>query len=171
MSDTWKNDLSLLQGALRSFVQRRGSPANDADDVVQEAVLRALQTARKGEPIGNFRAYLYRIAGNLSIDGIRHRGVRERISGHTLDCPEALAIASAEPSAEQMMMERQRKAAFDAALAKLPDRQRQALVLSRIEGWPYARIADHLGCSAATVFNDVKMAMRFVMAQTSDLDL
>lgn len=127
--------------------------------------------AQDGEAIANMRAYLYRIAGNLSIDALRHRNVRDRISGASLDSPEALAVQTEEPSAEQLLLSRERKAAFEAALAGLPERQRQALVLNRLEGWSYPRIAKHLGCSPNTVYNDIKAAMACIIAQTSELEL
>jgi RNA polymerase sigma-70 factor (ECF subfamily) len=170
LSDHPRHDVPALNAALLPFVERRMQSRHDAEDIVQESLLRSI-VAPQSESIGNLRAYLYRIAGNLSIDTLRHRNVRERISGASLDSPEARAVASAEPSPDQVMIERERRAAFDAALMQLPVRQRQALMLNRIDGWPYPRIAEHLGCSPNTVYNDVKAAMKHIIAQTADLDL
>lgn len=170
MPDHPPSDPSPLKGQLLAFVSRRVRGASDAEDVVQETMARAV-AAQHAEAIGNMRAYLYKIAGNLSVDALRHRNVRERISGASLDSPEALSVHSPEPSAEQVLLARERKAAFEAALAGLPERQRQALVLNRIEGWPYPRIARHLGCSPNTVYNDIKAAMAHIIAHTSGLEL
>ncbi|WP_343615197.1 RNA polymerase sigma factor [Novosphingobium sp.] len=170
MSDRSPSDVILHKSALLSFVQRRFGAANDPEDIVQEAMARVIAN-HDSETIGNLRAYLFRVAGNLSIDALRRRATRERISGTLLDSSEAMAVASPEPSAEQALIARQRKRAFDAALAALPDRQRQALTLNRLQGWSHPRIAAHLGCSTGTVYNDIKAAMAAIIARTSEIDL
>jgi RNA polymerase sigma factor (sigma-70 family) len=144
--------------------------AHEAEDVVQESLLRAV-VVQQAQPIDNLRAYLHRIARNLSVDLHRSRAVRERTSGGTLDNAEALAVASQDVPADQVLIARQRKAAFEAALAALPPRQRQALTLHRLEGWSYPRIAAHLGCSTGTVFNEVKAAISRITSLTAELDL
>ncbi|WP_068079796.1 RNA polymerase sigma factor [Novosphingobium rosa] len=151
-------------------MQRRFGAANDCEDIVQEAMIRVI-ASHDSEKIGNLRAYLFRVAGNLSIDALRRGATRERISGMPIDSPEAMAVASPEPSAEQALIAQQRKAAFEAALATLPDRQRQALTLNRLQGWSHPRIAAHLGCSTGTVYNDIKAAMAAIIAQTSEIEL
>lgn len=158
------------KSALLSFVQRRFGVANDCEDIVQEAMVRVI-ASQNSEPIGNLRAYLFRVAGNLSIDTLRRRATRETISGALLDSPEAMAVASPEPSAEQALIAQERKAAFEAALATLPERQRQALTLNRLQGWSHPRIAAHLGCSTGTVYNDIKAAMAAIIARTSGVEL
>lgn len=167
---TSAKDLSQHKGALLSFVQRRFGAAHDCEDIVQEAMARVIASSDT-DNIGNLRAYLFRIAGNLSIDALRRRALRERISGASLESPEALAVASPGASAEQAIIARQRKAAFETALARLPERQRQALTLNRLEGWSHPRIAAHLGCSTGTVYNDIKAAMAFIIARTAKVDL
>ncbi len=162
--------VDLYHDQLVSHVRGRLRSAADAEDIVQETWARAAGTLGDGM-IGNVRAYLYRIASNLAIDHLRHREVAQRVHGTDLDEPAAIAAASLSPSADQLLIERQRQAAFEAVLAELPERCRQALVLSRIEGWTQARIAAHLGVSPNTVAGDIRTALALCLARSAGLDV
>lgn len=158
--------VSHVRGGLRS--------GNDAEDIVQETWIRAGRVmdaeARGGPVIGNIRALLFRIAGNLSIDHLRRRRVRAHLEAGSIDTPGARNVASAEPLAEARILEREREAAFAAALRRLPPRARKVLVLSRVEGWTYPRIAQHLGISLRTVSNDMETALRGCLAMLAATD-
>lgn len=107
----------------------------EAEDVAQEALLRLWKIApewRQGE--AKVSTWLYRVTSNLCTDRLRRR----RGSVTLDDAPE---VEDDTPSAELTLMEGQRLAALDAALARLPDRQRQAVVLRHIEGLPNPDIA------------------------------
>lgn len=151
-------------GELVTHVRGRLRSGNDAEDVVQETWIRAGRVmdaqARGGPLIGNIRALLFRIAGNLSIDHLRRRKVRAHLEAGSIDTPGARNIASGEALAEARILEREREAAFADALRRLPPRARKVLVLSRVEGWTYPRIAAHLGVSLRTVSNDMEVALR-----------
>jgi RNA polymerase sigma-70 factor (ECF subfamily) len=162
--------IDLYHDELVSHVRGRLRSAAEAEDIVQETWVRASATLGEGM-IGNVRAYLYRIAGNLAIDFLRRRGVAHRVCGAALEDPEAAAAPSPSPSAEQHLIDRQRQAAFEAVLAGLPKRCRQALVLSRIEGWTQARIAAHLGVSPNTVASDIRKALELCLARSAELDV
>jgi RNA polymerase sigma factor (sigma-70 family) len=56
------------------------------------------------------------------------------------------------------------------AVAKLPQRARTVWVLSRIEKWSYPRIAEHLGVSPNTVFNDLKLAHAHCVEALAKID-
>ncbi|MFT4254692.1 MAG: sigma factor, partial [Caulobacter sp.] len=100
--------VSHVRGSLRSGA--------DAEDLVQETWIRAGRVmeaeARGGPVIGNIRALLFRIAGNLSIDHLRKRRVRAHLEAASLDTPGALNVAAAEPSAEARLVRREQEAAF-----------------------------------------------------------
>lgn len=162
--------IDLYHDELVSHVRGRLRSAAEAEDIVQETWVRASATLGEGV-IGNARAYLYRIAGNLTIDFLRRREVAHRVHGAVLEDPEAAAVASPAPSAEQRLIDRQRQVAFEAVLAGLPVRCRQALLLSRIEGWTQARIAAHLGVSPNTVASDIRKALELCLARSAELDV
>ncbi|RGP37225.1 RNA polymerase sigma factor [Pseudotabrizicola alkalilacus] len=118
--------------ALRMLADRA-----EAEDVAQEALLRLWRIApdwRQGE--AQVTTWLYRVVGNLATDRLR---ARKRRRAEPLD--DAAEPASDQPAVVQVMIEADRMAALQAALAELPDRQRQAVVLRHIEGLANPEIA------------------------------
>ena len=108
----------------------------EAEDVTQEAMLRLWRMApdwREGE--AKVSTWLFRVAGNLCTDRLR-RGGRQAPLEEAGDDP-----ADDRPGVEAGLIEADRMAALDAALAQLPDRQRQAVVLRHIEGLANPEIA------------------------------
>ena len=80
--------------------------------------------------------WAYRVATNLCIDRQRARSRKRQVALD--DAPE---VADGAPGAEGRLQEARRMAALEAALAELPDRQRQAVVLRHIEGLTNPEIA------------------------------
>lgn len=114
-----------------------GGDRAEAEDVAQEAMLRLWRIApdwRQGE--AQVTTWLYRVVTNLCTD--RQRGRRRRGAMALDDAPE---VADAAPGAVAGLIAADRTAALQAALAALPDRQRQAVVLRHIEGLPNPEIA------------------------------
>lgn len=109
----------------------------EAEDVAQETMLRLWKVApqwRQGET--KVTTWAYRVATNLCIDRQRSRGRKRQMALD--DAPE---VADAAPGAEGQLQEAGRMAALEAALAELPDRQRQAVVLRHLEGMTNPEIA------------------------------
>jgi RNA polymerase sigma-70 factor (ECF subfamily) len=144
---------SLLWSALRIV-----RDPQIAEDVAQESYLRAHRAIEKA-PIENISAFLHRTARNLALDHVRRARVQARVLARGAEAGAALEVAADLPSAEDRLLHRERVAQFRVALDRLPDRARQVWLLSRVHGWPYPRIAAHLGVSPGTVFNDMKHAM------------
>lgn len=119
----------------------------EAEDVAQEAMLRLWRIApdwRSGE--AQVATWLYRVVTNLVTDRARMR--RRRPATSLEDAPE---IGDGQPGVEMRLMAADRLAALDAALACLPDRQRQAVVLRHIEGLANPEIAEILGIGVEAV--------------------
>ncbi|NHB78520.1 RNA polymerase sigma factor [Rhodobacter calidifons] len=109
----------------------------EAEDVAQETMLRLWKVApqwRQGET--KVTTWAFRVATNLCIDRQRARGRRRQLALE--DAPE---VAYAAPGAEGRLQAAGRLAALEAALARLPDRQRQAVVLRHLEGMTNPEIA------------------------------
>ncbi len=126
-----------LSPRLLSYVYRLLRDRAEAEDVVQEALLRLWRMApdwRSGE--ARVTTWLYRVATNLVTD--RQRARQRRRLAALEDAPEP---ADAAPGAVAQMIEADRMAALDAALACLPERQRQAVILRHLEGLSNPEIA------------------------------
>jgi RNA polymerase sigma factor (sigma-70 family) len=112
----------------------------EAEDITQEGLLRLWRIApdwRQGE--AQVTTWLYRVATNLATDRLR---ARKRRQADTLDdVPEP---GDDRPDVVTGLIEADRMAALQAALASLPDRQRQAVVLRHIEGMTNPEIAQIL---------------------------
>lgn len=109
----------------------------EAEDVAQETMLRLWKVApdwRQGET--KVTTWAYRVATNLCIDRQRSRSRKRQMALD--DAPE---VADGTPGAEGQLQEADRMAALEKALADLPDRQRQAVVLRHLEGMTNPEIA------------------------------
>ncbi|MFH1558600.1 MAG: RNA polymerase sigma factor [Pseudomonadota bacterium] len=126
-----------------------------AEDLAQEAYLRARKAIEQG-PIDHIEAFLHQTARNLALDHERKRKTRDRYEKADVPVDQVERVPADVLTIEAALIERERLRQFDAALRELPDRARQAWALSQIEGWSYAQIAEHLGVSRNTVYNDVK---------------
>ena len=107
----------------------------EAEEVTQEALLRLWRMAsgwRPGE--AKVTTWLYRVVANLCIDRMRRAG------GVPLD--RVAEPSDPAPGAEGQLQQRARHDALQAALAELPPRQRQAVVLRHIEGLSNPEIAE-----------------------------
>ena len=114
-----------------------GGDRAEAEDVAQETMLRLWRVApewRQGET--KVTTWAYRVATNLCID--RQRSGRRKGQVTLDDAPD---LTDGAPSADQRLQDGRRVAALEAALAELPDRQRQAVVLRHIEGLTNPEIA------------------------------
>jgi RNA polymerase sigma-70 factor (ECF subfamily) len=116
------------------FAARMLSDRTEAEDVAQEAMLRLWRIApdwQQGE--ARVATWLYRVASNLCLDRLR----RSRPRG----LEEVAEPEDATPGVVARLIAADRAMALDAALAALPDRQRQAVVLRHIEGLTNPEIA------------------------------
>lgn len=129
---------------LFSFCQRLLRDSGEAEDVVQESMLRLWRIAPEWEPgRAQVTTWVFRVASNLCTDRLRKR--------RSVGLDEAPEIIDDSPSVEAQIIARQRMAALDRALSTLPERQRQAVVLRHIEGMTNPEIAEILETSVEAV--------------------
>jgi len=127
--------LRLAPMALRVAARMLGD-RTEAEDVAQEAMLRLWRVApdwRQGE--AKVSTWLYRVTSNLCTDRLRRRG--RSVALDSVAEPE-----DGRPGAVAGLIEADRAVALEAALAALPDRQRQAVVLRHLEGLTNPEIAE-----------------------------
>lgn len=142
------------QGSLRRRLRGILGSLSDADDLAQEACLRAWDkrdTIREQDP----RGFLFRIAANLAIDRRRHHA-RNAVAAAVSD--EALLAAAPDAlTPERILLARRELQAVQRAIPLLPEPQRRALELTD-EGRTFAEIAVILGCSQATAWRHLRAA-------------
>jgi RNA polymerase sigma-70 factor (ECF subfamily) len=148
----------------------------EADDAVQETMLRAWKSLDRFDGRASLQTWLYRIATNVCFDALADRSRRERpmdmgpagtVSDplvehprtHWLEpVPDARVMpADADPS-ELAILRQSIRLAFLAALQHLPPRQRAALLLTEVLGWSAAEVAECLETSVAAVNSALQRA-------------
>jgi RNA polymerase sigma-70 factor (ECF subfamily) len=125
------------------FARRILANAADAEDVVQEAMLRVWITAPRWRPEALFRTWLYRVVVNLCLNRKR------RASFASLAA--AGDPADPRPGAAAELERAERDRAIADAIARLPERQRAAIVLTYREGLSNIDTAAVLGTSVSAV--------------------
>lgn len=158
--------------ALEHFLaQKLGSP-EDAAELAQEAFIR-LHRLENPEGLGNARAYLYQVAGNLAVDHLRRRRLHFRFlaseSRETGETDNRDANAAA-VSPEQVLAARQRLEAINRAVDSLPFRVKQAFLLHRFNALPYSAIAEQLQVSVSSVEKYILHALRQCRDALEELD-
>jgi RNA polymerase sigma-70 factor, ECF subfamily len=116
----------------------------DAEDVAQEALVRAHRELHRLRDRTRFRAWLVRVTWRLALDlrrSDRRRGARELAAVH----------ATASASAEDALVEKERARRLWQAIDELPEKLRVVIVLAAIEGHAVAEVAGLLSTSAGTV--------------------
>lgn len=120
-----------------------GSEA-EAEEVSQEALVRLWKIAPEWR-FGDARVstWLYRVTVNLCTDRLRRR--------RDVPLDPEVDYADQAPAVEQRLQDGARAAALERALAALPERQRQAVVLRHLEGLPNPEIAEIMGLTVEAV--------------------
>ena len=144
-----------LHGALLRFAGGYAESAAAADDLVQEAFARLWEKRARLDPARSVRALLYQTVRNLALNRTRDRSSRrEKLADAALDAPPAVHQPDAFTDADLL------GSRLRAWVAALPERQREALHLTRFEGLDHAEAADAMGVSPRTVNNHLVRALR-----------
>jgi len=124
-----------------------------ADDVAQEAFIRAHQALETFDTARPFGPWICRIAANLAINHVRSPEAREE------ELPEGHAETPAPDGGPLAgVLENEARAVLDAALDRLPAEQRAVFVLRVTEELSYREIAEALGISLGTVMSRLSRA-------------
>lgn len=139
-----------------------------AEDVAQETFIQAQRAVERGA-VEHIEALLYKISRNLALNWKRCCDRRNRLENGSAS-EDIENIADPVASVENALLHRQRLQHLEDAMASLPDRARKVWILSRLEKWPYPKIAAHLGVSPGTVFNDLKHAHAHCLEALAKID-
>ena len=173
---------------LRAHCYRMLGSVHDADDALQEALLRAWRSLSGFEGRSSVRSWLYAIATNAALDVARQRARRELPVGFGPAGSAGLDSSQADPlwlepypdqwladdrasSPEARYEQRESvELAFVIALQYLPPLQRAVLLLREVAGFPTAEISRQLGASAAAVNSALQRARAAARDRLPDAD-
>lgn len=154
----------ILPRALR-LARRLLEDEQDAEDLVQDACLRALDRIEQHDRTRAFGPWFLRLLTNLGLNQQRSRQVRrhEAVSDYT-------PSTSATPDVEMERLEIQER--FERAVAGLSKRQREIIMLHEVEGWTTADIGEALELSPQTVrwhLHDARHTLRGTLKELRDV--
>ena len=141
------------RAAICSYVLCLGVPEAQAQEVTQEVYLRLYQTMRKDEEILNMRAWLFRVAHNLSV---RVRSREKTFRSVNTDWERFTALTVESP--ERAILNREKMQKVQSALETLSPQQKNCLYL-RSEGLRYREIAAVMGISSSAVNEFLRRAI------------
>jgi RNA polymerase sigma-70 factor (ECF subfamily) len=126
-----------------------------AKDLAQEVFLRVWQGAKTYKPKAKFTTWLYRIGANLCLNELKSARRRKWFSFNRSDEDSehtfGETLADSAPSAEDLLLSKERTRQISDALQGLPENQRMALILKRYDDLSYQEIAQIIGCSVSAV--------------------
>lgn len=170
------DQLEPFRPALTGHCYRMLGSVTDAEDAVQETMVRAWQHLDRFEGRASLKTWLYRIATNVCLDALSDRSRRfspmeEGAAGSPEDplitrprnywiepIPDARALPTDASPLEKTMLRQSIRLAFVAALQHLPPRQRAALLLTEVLGWSAAEVAECVEMTVAAVNSALQRA-------------
>ena len=149
--------VEAYSGQVFSLLTRFLGTKAGREDMVQEVFLRVVRARERYEPTARFSTWLYRIVFNLAVNETQRAGGKE-VTGHESgDGDDETGDAMLGWRDEKALDPSERMAQDDvvlavrAAIARLPEQQRMALVLAKYHEMPYIEIATVLGSSEKAV--------------------
>jgi len=145
----WRNEVVSLIPVLRAFAWSLSHNSADADDLVQETLVKAWTNRHRFEPGTNLRAWLFTILRNTYYTSVVRR--RREVSDEDDHYAAGLAL---EPAQEWSVTLR----SLQNALQQLPYEHREALILVGAAGLTYEEAAEVCGCALGTIKSRVNRA-------------
>ncbi|MGW0189603.1 sigma-70 family RNA polymerase sigma factor [Streptomyces sp. NPDC003362] len=191
MSDTTATtdldvELEKYRVELTGYCYRMLGSSFEAEDAVQDTLVRAWRSHEKFEGRSSLRSWLYRIATNVCLDMLTAGNKRARPMDLSEATPLAQAALSPRPDhtwlepmpdarvlpatadpAEAAVAKESVRLAFMAALQQLPAKQRAVLILREVLAWKASEVAELLGTSVASV-NSALQRARATLAERPD---
>jgi RNA polymerase sigma-70 factor (ECF subfamily) len=148
-TSVWRDEVIGMIPALRAFAWSLSHNGSDADDLVQDTLVKAWTNREKFEPGTNLRAWLFTILRNTYYTHVlrRRREVRDEAGEY------AASLKSAPTQDWRVAMR-----SLQVALQKLPAEHREALILVGAAGLSYEEAAEICGCALGTIKSRVNRA-------------
>jgi len=175
MSRAWDRDeagafvetlFAKHHGEIYAYLMRMMRDPEVAADMTQDAFVKAYKNYASLEKPENARAWLYQIAHRVALDEIRRRKIIRFL-------PWTGESRGAAPSAEHLVMEGRFSGDMQRALARIPERQRAALLLAELHDLTGLELADALGVShvaARALLTRARESLRQALAAERELE-
>ncbi|MEU8621726.1 sigma-70 family RNA polymerase sigma factor [Streptomyces sp. NPDC048623] len=182
--DLKSDDLEKYRTELTGYCYRMLGSAFEAEDAVQDTMVRAWRSLGSFEGRSSLRSWLYRIATNVCLDSLNAGNRRARPMDLTDPTPVAQARLNERPEitwlepvpdgrvlpsvadpAETAVSRETVRLAFVAALQHLPPKQRAVLILREVLAWKAAEVAELLGLTVASVNSALQRARATIAEQ------
>ncbi|MCF6323977.1 MAG: RNA polymerase sigma factor [Gammaproteobacteria bacterium] len=154
-----RNELATLIPRLRRFAMTLTSNIHDSDDLVQNAIERALKNLNRWERGTRLDSWMFRIMQNLWID--QYRANQRRDTGTSIDDLPNLSGEDGRQVTENQLMVRD----MELAITKLSEEQRSLVVLVLVEGMSYREAAKILNTPIGTVMSRLARARKTLAEQ------
>jgi len=169
--DTFVDEVVDHLDVLHRVARRLTRQTQDAEDLVQETITRALARRAQYHPGTNLRAWLLTIERSLFVSA--YRRARWGPLTQSLDEVEEGSLYSRGAlapslSAESALLQDWMDPDLVAAINTLPEHYREAVVLSDVEGLSYAEMAQRMGCPPGTVMSRLHRGRRLLRQALTD---
>jgi RNA polymerase sigma-70 factor, ECF subfamily len=168
------------QRELLAHCYRMSGSVHEAEDLVQETLIRAWRSQATFQGRSSVRTWLYRIATNVCLTNLEGRprrplpaglGTEDQLAGDALELDHEIAWLEPVPDAAVVVAERDTiRLAFVAALQHLPPRQRAVLILRDVLRWSAAEVAEALETTTAAVNSALQRAHAVMADKQPDPD-
>lgn len=154
--DAFARLVQAYQKPVYNLCLRMVSNPTDAEDLAQEAFVKAWRGLRFYKHEAAFSTWLYRLTSNVCIDFLRRQKKTVSLTVEE-DAPE-LEVPDAAPLPEEQVLNKEKQQAVAAAMAQLEEEYRLALTLRVVEDLTYEQIAEVLDIKVGTVKSRIARA-------------
>lgn len=160
LPESFENQVLDLLPRLRRFAIGLAGSRADGDDLCQMTIERALARRKQWQEGTRLDSWMYRIMRNIFIDEARATARRRE----TFVDPDAGLAVGGDGSQEAAV----ELSLVDRAMARLPEEQREAVLLVMVEGWSYKEAAEIVGCPVGTLNSRLVRGRDALMAMLED---
>lgn len=161
----FRGQLIALLPRFRRFARGLARSADEGDDLVQAACIRAIERQDQWQPGTRLDSWVYRIIQNIWLDRVRAAQVRQDHAESPVEhLNTTLAIDGVKAAEDQLTLTRVRR-----QIDRLPEEQRAVLLLVGVEGLTYREAAETLDIPTGTVMSRLARA-RAALTEHLDAD-
>lgn len=163
--------VAKYQRKLFRLVHRLVRDANEAEDVVQEAFIKAYRALPSFRGDSAFYTWLYRIGVNTAKNWLLANGRRVKLASSSSgeEGVDELDLLTDEETPERVLLSRQIAQTVNRSIEQLPEELRTAIILREIDGLSYEEIAEVMDCPIGTVRSRIFRARESIAQQLRPL--